>query len=174
INYADSDYVKELAVRLPGEDTSTSSTALKNTTARLETEVASAGEGAQTVAARLELVRNYARLRQYDRALEIAKPLAADVKGKPEEAEVLDLTATCHIGKGDNAAAKSELETLLKDFPQYSGRARARLNMGLASEQEGNYQRALAEYRALATDSPGTEEARLATERIADLQKLSN
>ncbi|MBX7246979.1 MAG: hypothetical protein K1X53_15890, partial [Candidatus Sumerlaeaceae bacterium] len=42
INYADSDYVKELAVRLPGEDTSTSSTALKNTTARLETEVASA------------------------------------------------------------------------------------------------------------------------------------
>lgn len=140
---------------------------------QLEQELASDPAGPAALEKCCKLAALYVKQENFDRAYEVLAPYVETAKGHPEEPQVLDLLSECRIAQGQNAAAMNLLADLLERFPNYPGRSRVRLNMGLVNEAEGNYQRAAAEYRKLRQEAPDTPESRMAGERISDLQKLS-
>lgn len=140
--------------------------------ARLERFLASAPVGPQTLRQRLDLCRLYLKLKQPQRAESLVRSLLSDARGRTEEPEALDLLAEYSIAVGRMDEAKNHLEALIAGFPAYPAMAKVRLNMGLISEASGNYQRALAEYRAVSAGWPQTPEATLARERIRDVESL--
>jgi TolA-binding protein len=140
--------------------------------AELEKQLAADPMGPDSLETRRKLGHAYVYAQNYDRALEVLEPALETAGGTPQEAEILDLTAETLIAKGDNARATRLLDEIISRYSTYKGMARVRLNMGLANEALGYYQRAMAEYRMIEEQSPATREAQAAQGRIADLQKL--
>lgn len=140
---------------------------------RIERMLASAPVGPQTLRQRLDLARLYLRADMPGRALDMLKSATADAAGKPEEPEVIDMTAEAQIASGNPDAAIEGLNRIISSFPTYPDLLKVRLNMGLVSEATGNYERAMAEYRAILATGADTTEGSIAATRLGDLQRLS-
>jgi tetratricopeptide (TPR) repeat protein len=168
--YPTSPYVAELATRPTGQipDVPDSEEAI----AKLEQQLAADPMGPDALSLRRRLGAVYVTRQDYARALATLEPALEVVSGKAEEPEILDLMAEALIATGDNARAMKLLDEIIRRFPAYKDLARVRLNMGLANEALGYYQRAVTEYRIIVKESPTTVAARTAQSRIDDLQKL--
>lgn len=139
----------------------------------LSAQLAAIPTGPQAVQIRTQLGRIYLNQKQYDKALDVLRPGLLQAHQTALEPELMDLISEAQLSMGNSAQAMNLLSDVLQRFPQYEGKARVRLNMGLACEELGYYQRAAAEYRTLLQESPATSEARAAEARLSDLQKLS-
>lgn len=169
--YKSSPYVRELDRRGVGKEASPQD--LYQMTAAYEQELAADASGGKSLAKRIRLATLYVRQADYVRALQTLEPAADAARGRAEEPEILDLISECRMGQGMNPEAMVMMDELLRRFPTYRGRPRIRLNLGLVNEAEGNYQRAVAEYKALLTESPASAEAQMAKQRVEDLMQLS-
>ena len=132
-----------------------------------------AGDPGRVLEARRRLATALVALNQHDAAEPEIQLGLTDARGRPGEADFLDLLAEVQIARRDTRAAMETLTDLLQRFPYYRNRPKVRMNMGLVCEEAGFYPNALANYRYLIEESPDATEATFARERIRDLEQMA-
>ena len=77
--------------------------------------------------------------------------------------------AECRFGEGDYLAAIDALDDLLGRYPDSDKAAAANLKKALAFQEQNQIQQAIIQYRYVVSEFPGSDEARLARDKLAGL-----